>query len=246
MKYLSAFQPSCQNKKNNKIIKPMRRIYFTILLLLLCISASFAQSTKPNICSPTGVLVNSFTGNMYYFREDLAVPTIGNNKLDFSFYYNSANSDVNYGYGKGWTFTFHMRYFTDSLGIVIENNNGLRDLYTFDGTNYTAPKGNQNKLVETSDGQYQLTLPNGDNFYFEDSNNKRVSRIVDANENEITLAYNDTLITSVSGPAGRTFNLSWSDGLLSGISESFGDKNLNVNYSYDDSLCLVAVTDPIG
>lgn len=223
----------------------MKRIII-IHLCILCLNPIFAQKTKPNICSPTGVLVNSFTGNMYYFREDLSVPTIGNNQLDFSFYYNSANAQKNYGYGKGWTFTFHMRYFLDSLGVVIETNNGMQDLYTYDGSGYTAPKGNQNSLKEITKGKFQLTTSSGDNFYFENAQSKRVTRMVYVNHNEITLAYNDTLITSVTDPAGRVFSLTWNGSLLSKIAENFGAKKLSVNYAYDDSLRLTTVTDPMG
>lgn len=227
--------------KQNKFLQIL-----TILLVLLA-NSSFADNiVKPNICSPTGVLVNSYTGNMYYFREDINIPATGENNLDFSFYYNSANIKENKGFGLGWNFSFTMRYYTDSVGISIEDYNGKSNSFAFNGATYEAPDGVFDKLEEYQSGKFRLTKKNGNIYYFDNKDNQRLTSIIDRNNNKISIAYADSMITTISGPTGRTFNFNWDNGLLSEIKESFGGKNLSVKYQYDDSLRVVNVTDPMG
>lgn len=211
-------------------------------LLLGSIFAASAQNIiRPKISCPNGVYVNSYNGVLFYQRADIQIPNRGLN-LEAVFYYNSSANRTNYGYGNGWSLGMEMRYIPDSVGIIIEQGDGRQDLYTKFGDSLIAPTGIFNTLSYINDG-YQLRTKEGTRYLFTDTVSKRLTRIVDRNNNALNLSYTDGHLATISDANGRVLNFEWTDSLMTRMTTSFDNRSWS--YQYDENGNLAHVTDPM-
>lgn len=211
-------------------------------LLLGSIFAASAQNIiRPKISCPNGVYVNSYNGVLFYQRADIQIPNRGLN-LEAVFYYNSSANRTNYGYGNGWSLGMEMRYQPDSAGVIIEQGDGRQDLYTRYGNVFEAPAGVFNTLTVVDNG-YQLRTKDGTQYLFADTVSKRITRIVDRNNNALNLNYTDGHLTAISDDNGRTLQFEWTDTLMTRMTTSFDNRSWT--YQYDENGNLAHVTDPM-
>ena len=218
------------------------------VMIFLCytgeVSSQDFVSTKANIVGPNNIVINSFTGNLHYQREDLFIPGRGLD-IELTFSYNTATRDRDWGVGRGWTFTYNMSYLIDSTDIVIERVDGRRDRFKDSGESFHPRKGIFDRLEEYEPDKYLLRNKNGISYYFEDSNHKKLTKIEDPNGNNIILSYTDSLLTTIVGASGRVINLQWQSGRLSKIFTAFEPVRA-IEFAYDDNGNPVRVSNPIG
>lgn len=221
-----------------------KRILSFIMLLGLSAVALQAQNIiRPKIACPNDIWVNSYNGVLFYQRADLSVPNRGMN-LEAVFYYNSSYNEQNYGYGNGWSLGYEMRYSNDSLGIVIEQGDGRKDLYTRYGNTFESPAGVFSTLSFEGTA-YKLTAKDGTQYLFADAESKRVTQIKNRYNNTLDFTYSNGNLTSIADINGRTINFTWStDTLMTQMSTSFDNRVWN--YAYDANKNLISVTDPMG
>ena len=109
------------------------------LLYLLVVGSYISQAqniTKPNIHGPAMWDVNSYTGNVFFENSYLFLPGKGIS-IDIKLAYNSGATNVNEGFGNGWTFKYNQSYETSGQDILVKRSDGQKDLFTFNGTGYT-------------------------------------------------------------------------------------------------------------
>lgn len=221
---------------------------YRILPVIACCFLLGAELTaqniiRPKIACPNNLWVNSYNGVLFFERTDIqtvnsALP------LQLQFYYNSSYSGKNYGYGAGFSLGYETRYTLDSLGVVIEDGNGRRDLYTRYGNVFVAPAGTFHTLTEYEQGKFVLQEKTGATYYFDDAANKRVTKIEERNGNATSFTYQNGVLTGISDFTGRTITLDWSNGLLTKSSASFSAGVFT--YRYDAKKRLTKITDPMG
>ena len=131
----------------------MVRSSYIFLFTFLIGTFGYGQNiTRPNIQGPSGMEINSFTGNLFFQRIDLFLPGPGM-PIDLNFSYNSYRDTLDWGYGAGWTFSYHYRYYPDTAGsqdLIVERPDGRRDLYTFNGSGFDSPAGIFDTWTETA------------------------------------------------------------------------------------------------
>ena len=209
-------------------------------LLIGSILAASAQTViRPKISCPNGIYVNSYNGDLFYQRVDLQIPNRGLN-LEAVFYYNSSSNRNNYGYGNGWSVGMEMRYLPDSAGIIIELGSGRQDLYTRYGTELRPPVGVFSTLTAVDNG-YLLRTKDGTQYLFTDTVSKRITRMVDRNNNALNLSYTDGHLTAISDDNGRMLQFEWTDTLMTRMTTSFDTRTWS--YQYDENGNLAHVTD---
>lgn len=203
---------------------------------------------SPNKVGPMGLQVNSLTGNLYFSRNDLFIS--GRRfDLSISFQYNSVNSDVNFGYGLGWSFIYDVRYASDtSNNKILTWGDGREDLYTFNGSgDYISPKGFFTNLKEYQSGKFVLAEKDGDQYFFDNAIHKRLTKIQEPNGNFLSFGYTDSLLTSVTNEAGQTISFGYDNkGRLTSVTDALSAPNRTWTYSYDATDHLLQVTDPAG
>lgn len=220
------------------------------LILLTCMlygwkSLEAQNNTKPAVVLPNGFEVNSYTGNLFHNRTDFKIPGKGL-QVDVSFSYNISKRSKDWGMGKGWTFSYNMAYANDSLGIRVERMDGRRDLFRLIGSAYVAPPGVFDTLVQYQIGKFYLKTPQNITYYFENSTHKRLTKVVDLNNNQITLSYTDSLMNTLVDNAGHTLNFTWDAGRLKEITDNSCTPARKVVYNYDTAGNPIKVINPLG
>lgn len=201
--------------------------------------------TKPNISCPAGIAVNSFTGSMFYQRTDLVIPGRGLS-LDITFSYNNGETGKDYGYGRGWTFSYNMLYEMDGSNVIIRRSDGRKDVHTFNGSGYDHPAGFFDQLEEYQTGKFRMTTKYGLQYFFDDATHHRLTKIQDPNGNVITITYIGGLPATITDPSGRMLQLNWASGHLTQIGDQNASPHRTVSYQYDMLGNLSKVTDPLG
>ena len=223
----------------------MKKLYILCLGLLFT-QLSFSQNiTRANFAGPYGVQVNTFTGNLYLDRTDLFIPNQGLS-IDLTFSYNSYRDTVNLGFGKGWTFTYSMCYYSDSTGIVVEMPDGRMDLHTRSEDTFLSPKGIFDQLEEYESGKYRLTTKYGMQYFFDDPGHRKLTRILDPNGNTIQIDYSGDKPVLITDPSGRQVTLNWEGELLTGIVDDNFNPGRLIQYAYDGYGHLSSVINPLG
>lgn len=220
------------------------RLFAVLIGLSIGLAPTQAQNViRPKIACPNNIWVNSYNGVLFYQRADLSIPNRGMN-LEAVFYYNSSYNTQNYGYGNGWSLGLEMRYIEDSLGIIIEQGDGRKDLFTRYGNNYEAPAGVFSTLTIEGNG-LKLTEKDGTQYFFSDANAKRVTQIRNRYNNRLDFTYNNGNLASIADINGRTILFEWNaDTLMTQVSTSFDDHVWT--YVYDEKKNLTSVTDPMN
>jgi len=103
---------------SKNILSSIRRSGAKWLLFLLITASTVTTHAQnlnnPNKRGPLGTQVNTLSGNLFIPRTDIYIPARAFN-LDISFYYNSYLFTEEYGYGKGWTFAYNIKYSHDTI-----------------------------------------------------------------------------------------------------------------------------------
>ena len=205
----------------------------------------FSQNLKsPQIKGPNDTEVNLYTGNLFYQRSDLYLPGIGLD-LELDFTYNSTRTQIDIGYGAGWSFKYAMYYFKDTSGVNVVRGNGHKDKFTPNDQSYLSPPGIFETLEEYEEGKFVLTLKNGRRYFFDDSTHKKLTRIVDLNDNSISLSYSGDELSSLTTTGGRTVTLEWEEGHLRQLIDINSTPARVFHYVYSGNL-LTSMTDPMG
>lgn len=260
------------HKSNLKLI-----LFQWFLLLISSIVLEAQNVVRPNITAPTatGMQVNSYTGNLYHYRQDLFIPARGMD-LDFTFFYNSTQSDEDWGYGNGWSHAYNIQLLpkqdeplincggveTPTEYLVFLNDEGaeIRFKRLYEGgeclrtVDFQSPPGFFGKLEEINDvgsEQFRLTMKDGMTYHFETAGSYKLTKIEDRNGNTISLAYNSAganiyQLSSVTGPAGRKIDLQWQNGHLSAIVDALETETRSITYAYENGSNLSKVTNPMG
>ncbi len=223
-------------------IKAINRNIILALLILQSIGNILVSQNinRPNVEGPAGIEVNTYSGNLYYGRQDLSLPGIGL-PLGVKFSYNTSRDSINLGYGLGWSMNYAMMYQVNGDSLMITTPDGREDLYVEDGNSYINPIGNYNNIAFPSPNILQLTTKRGIKFLFENDTHKKLTKIEDRNGNFITLAYTDDHPTIIANSSGSQITLQWIDGLLTSIS----DGSRTITYSYENDY-LIDVLCPLG
>ena len=236
-------------KKHCLYIKPyLPKLHLLVIILFATFIAGAQNINTPNKMGPLGTQVNTYTGNLFISRNDIYIPGRG---FDFSiaFNYNSYNFDRNGGFGNGWIFGYSIKYKIDSANnITIMWGDGKEDKYTvLPGNNYKSPKGYFNVLTQYQANKFLLTEVEGTQFYFDNGNNKRITKMTEPNGNMVTFNYSDTLLTSVVNSSGQTIAFTYdSYGRLKTIVDAIAAPTRTFTNTYDGNNNLTQVTDPSG
>lgn len=217
------------------------------LFLFLCFSLSlFGQKnvTKPNVQGPMGFKVNTYTGNLFYQRQDLFIPGRGLD-VDFTFTYNSSKRNQDWGMGKGWTFMYNMAYELEGADVVVERMDGRKDHFAFNSGSYQAPAGLYDVLEQYEVGKYRIRMKDGTRYFFDNPAHRRLTKVEDRNGNAITLSYTDSLITAITDASGRDVSLAWTGGHLASITFSGIAPARAYQYEYDNGQ-LFRMTNSMG
>ncbi len=205
-----------------------------------------AEGIKPNEQGPFPAFqVNTFTGNLFYMRTDLVIPSRGEITLAIRFSYNSLKNETDRGYGNGWSFNFGMWYSKAENAVAIGREDGEEDEFTWNGVLYNSPVGVYDVLTEYAAGKYLLTSKHGIKYYFDDPVHKQLTKIIDRNGNTFSITCTDGKPTVITDPGGRMLNLSWSNGHLSQITDPNTSPSRTISYQYDGSWNVVQVTRPL-
>ena len=226
----------------------MTRFKLLLSWLFICLCPAFAiaqTNIRPTVPLPNGFEVNSYTGNLYQSRTDLTVPTQGF-LIDITFSFNASRTNRDWGYGKGWTFTYNMAYTADQSGVTVERADGRRDIYKKNGSIYIAPTGVFDALVEYQSGQFYLETKSGLRYYFNNASHKRLTAMQDPNGNRLEFAYSDTLLQSITSSASHSLQFSWTNGHLSKINDQSCTPERQITYGYDSEGRTEKVTNPLG
>src|ERR1043166_328001 len=217
------------------------------LLLFSGFNHIFAQNViRPDIALPAGMNVDSYTGNLFYQREDLNIPGRGP-ELMIRFSYNTSNNEDDWGFGFGWTLSMCRKYMTGPSQFILIREDGRKDTFTFSGGAYHPSAGIFDTLIQYQPDKFSLTDTKGTIYYFDDSSSKKLSKIHDRNGNEMLISYNSQqLPDTITDASGRYIILNWSNNHLSKITDPNTSPKRMVIYQYNSSGMLTSVTDPLG
>lgn len=219
---------------------------FLLLGFCLLVTAGYGQIIpRSSIPTPGGTSVNSFTGNLHYFRTDLFIPGRGPS-LEISFSYNSRNGGRNLGYGVGWMFNYDMCYEVDTSGMIVMDKYGHRDLYTLNGSTYESPIGVYSTFEEYQLGKFRLRTLEGMYYYFDDANHKKVTKIEDPNGNALTLDYAAGQLSKATDASGRELAFEWAGTYLISVTDANEIPARTLLYDYDGLGNLTGMTNLVG
>jgi len=190
--------------------------------------------------------VSTATGDFFHSETDFLIAARGKT-LEFNRYYNSQDSSFG-PLGFGWRHSYYI-YLIDDLNLAsVHWADGHTDFWNPDGQGGYEPNtpGLYDSLAKNG-GEWTVTKKNLDKYVFD--LNGQLTTISDKNGNTINLSYGNPsypgLVTSVSGPAGRTVTLVYNaSGLLTSVTD-FASLPRVVNYSYTSGR-LTQVTDVLG
>jgi hypothetical protein len=127
----------------------MKKSFILMVSLWLCFTQTNAQSIpRPNIPAPKGFSVNSFTGNVFYQRTDLTLRGTGF-PLYSTFYYNTVQDTLDYGYGNGWSFYYNAFYKESNDTLIIQHSDAKKDTFRLVNSAYKSPVGIYDTLIKS-------------------------------------------------------------------------------------------------
>ncbi len=224
------------------IYKPLIAILW---VLLLGAQMQANNVTRPNISFYGGLAVNSYSGNLFFQRNDLKLAGSGPS-VDLTFAFNSSHRHDDQGFGLGWTFSHNMYYFPDSQGVWLSMSTGKRHLFVENAGAYAAPPGVFDCFETYGPGLWRLSTPSGMIYYFEDSTHKHLTRIKDPSGNEVSLSYQNGKVTEIVNATGRKIRFVWQNNHLLRVQDISSLPARNWEYSYSNSGQLLSVKNPLA
>lgn len=211
------------------------------ILTFLSVVAWGQTIPRPNIAAPQGLAVNSFTGNLFYQRNEQSLR--GSYRIYQTFYYNAAQDTLNYGYGHGWSFYYNVFYKESADTVTIQRADGQKDIFLLRAGIYQSAAGLYDALVKNG-SQFILTSKNGEKHFFADATHKKLTRIQDTNGNFINIDYANGYPVKASNSSGRSLLLIWENGLLKEASDE-SEPQKKYTYIYNSNKDMIAVTNPM-
>ncbi|MBL7749358.1 MAG: RHS repeat-associated core domain-containing protein [Chitinophagaceae bacterium] len=225
------------------------RLALLVLFSICSVTALGQNLNNPNKGGPLGTQVNTLSGNLFIPRTDIYIPARSFD-LDIRFYYNSFLFTEEYGYGKGWTFEYNIRYKQDTIpgSKLILWGDGREDQYdSIPGGSYKTPRGFFNTLSQYQPGKYVLTELNGVKYFFDNAVHKRITRMEEPNGNYINFTYTDSLLTAMTNAAGQTIGFTYNpQGRLATVVDAIAVPSRTFTYTYDAGGNLKEVKDPLN
>ena len=203
--------------------------------------------------------VNHYTGNMVWVRSDIG---FGGNLMpvSISHVYNANDNAQNlFGMGYGWRTNFNQRVYhwdeDNAYGdyYIWEDSDGTDHYFLYDSANtYKDEDGLELTLKTNGSGteKYSITDKYGNVSYFDTKGRLTKQSNNQKTPSSITITYTTTsslLISTVTDGAGRVYQFTYTDSLLSKIAFlSKGTDELSyISFGYTDSN-LTSVTDKDG
>ena len=207
---------------------------------------SYTERGTLDIPTPGGIEVNTFTGNLVIQRTFVFIPGKGPPVHPY-LTYNSDHRLITSPFGKGWSFSYNVRYTKDSSGnVFIVWGDGRTDAFTtIGGGEFSSPPGLYMLLTEPVVGDLLLRTKGGIEFHFTDSDHRKLTSIQDPNGNELTFTHDSShRLTQITDAGGRTFTFDYD---ANGRVVSLTDIGLSRSYdfTYDASNRLTAITYPL-
>jgi YD repeat-containing protein len=196
---------------------------------------------------PGGAFANTFTGNLVILRGILAVPGRGV-PVELFLVFNADRRRVTSPFGKGWTFSYNLRYVDDAAGNVrIVWGDGRVDLFSTSGGGFASPAGVFSTLSRPAPGVLELRSTHGMVFHFADAASRKLTSIVDPNGNTLALDHDSQgRLTSLTDASGRQWLLEYdAAGMLVTIRDP-NRGNRSWTLVHDGAGHLTAITDPLG
>lgn len=238
---------SIQNIYTRKICRS--RLSLLVFLFFSTMAGQAQNLNNPNKRGPLGTQVNTLSGNLFVPRTDIYIPARGFD-LDISFFYNSFLFNEEYGYGKGWTFEYNIRYKKDTTPGArrILWGDGREDQYdSIPGGGYKTPPGFYNTLSQYQPNKYVLTELNGVKYFFDNAVHKRITRMEEPNGNYINFSYTDSLLTVITNAAGQSISFTYNpQGRLATVVDAIAVPARTFTYTYDAGGNLKEVKDPLN
>jgi RHS repeat-associated protein len=168
--------------------------------------------------------INNYSGNLTWIRNDIG---FGGNRMPvtISHVYNTNDSAVNsFGMGYGWRTNFNQTasvWPQDSNYYCWEDGDGTKHYFKKEsGTTYKDEDGLELTLT-VSNGKATITDKNGNKSFFDAQGRLYKMQNNQATKSSITITYaNSTsrFITKITDGAGRVYNFTYTNNLLSRIS----------------------------
>ncbi|HMO34207.1 MAG TPA: RHS repeat-associated core domain-containing protein [Lacibacter sp.] len=193
--------------------------------------------------------MNTLSGNLFLSRTDIYIPARGFD-MDISFSYNSFLFTEEFGYGKGWSFNYNIRYSHDTTpgARLLFWGDGREDKYdSIPGGGYRSPRGFFDTLMQYQPGKYVLRKLNGVKYFFDNPVHRRITRMEEPNSNYISFTYSDSLLTAITNAAGQTVTFTYNpQGRLASVIDAVASPSRTFTYTYDASGNLREVKDPLN
>lgn len=173
--------------------------------------------------------VNLSTGNFILEETDLAIPSIGPS-LELTRFYNSTDTYTG-PLGKGWTQNYNTHLTVNNGNITVAYADGHTALFTSNGSGYVRPAGCFETLEAGPGDTCVLTFKDQTRYTYNAPG--QLTSITDKNNNTLTLAYTNGLLSEATEPSGRKLTFSYNAGRrLAGVTDPAGR---TVVYDYDSS-----------
>jgi len=224
----------------------IRQYIFSALLIFTLVSSLTGQNIpRANYTGPFGAQVNTYNGNLYLQRTDIAIPN-QDLPIGLSFSFNSFRDSTDAGYGYGWSHSYTLRCLPYDGGVVVERAHGRQDSFQFANEQYLPPAGIFDKLVEIGSGTYELQDKYGMVYRFENPEHHYVTSMENTNGNQLQLTYTDSLLATISDASGRSVTLQYSDGHLTSITDQNFPGGRSWDFQYTSGMQLECVANPFG
>ncbi len=225
-------------------MKQLKKIFIMSILFLASNIVQAQTLIHPKIAGPGELWVNSYNGILFFGRTDMTTQHT-QTPFELRFYYNSSYSNLQMGYGHGFSLGGVMTYEIDEVGgVTIKSGDGRRNHFVRYGKEYEASAGIFSTLTQPKNGQYLLVEKTGEKYEFFDSIYPHITAMEDRYGNRVEYHYTDSLLTEISNNLGHSISLVYSNGLLSKATASF--INGAYTYSYDDHARLRSITNTEG
>jgi RHS repeat-associated protein len=240
---------SILNKNTGHTNRKMGKWLLLLFIFGTTANAKAQNLNNPNKQGPLGTQVNTLTGNLYIPRADIYIPAIAFD-LDIAFHYNSYSFQEDYGYGKGWTFEYNIKYSRDTTpgARLILWGDGREDKYdSLTSTTYKSPRGFFNTLKQYQPNKYVLTELDSVKYFFDNAIHKKITRMQEPNGNFINFNYTDSLLTAITNNAGQSIGFTYNaQGRLATVVDAIANPTRTFTYTYDGLGNLKEVKDPLN
>lgn len=171
----------------------------------------------------------------------------------------SSNAQTSGFLGPRWSWTLGQQLTPSPAVVTLEDNQQLS--FTAGADTFVAAPGIYDSLLKVSGGGFELVRPSRLRLAFDQ--NGILQRILDRNQNAVTLAYQSGLLTGFTDQAGRSFTVSTQNTRVTQISDALGrtwkfeyaggylsaftdGKGARTQFEFDGSGRLTRVVDPLG